>query len=292
MRMLSSPLGWIRQTGRFYPRTGDAWKNRALTGDLLQNVEEASHVLFRIVEVGRDAHARATHADEDVVAHEPGGEVGRGARPEHQADHVPRPSLFRHPRDTAFFCLLFYEISQHADGLGDVLDPPVEELAQCFGGHGEQDEVAPLSHVVAAGTWLEGVLVVHEFRELLASTAVDPVVLYGLPLAVLFVDIHEPYPVRPEQPLVRGSDQEVRPDLRNVKRKSTQRLYAIDDQRRSRFPDLLADASEVYERAVGPVAVWRRDHGGVAIDFFDQNPCPVGVFRAGHGDELRPFARG
>ena len=39
------------------------------------------------------------------------------------------------------------------------------------------------------------------------------------------------------------------------------------------------------------MAIRHGDDGGVVIDLFDQGPGPVGVFGAGYGGELRPFAR-
>ena len=126
---------------------------------MLQHVEEPINVLFSVVEVGRDAHALPTHADEDIVCREPGGEVVWSVWAEHEPDHVPRPPLFGDRHDTVFSGLRFYEVRQRADGLGDVLDSPVEELAQRLGRHREQGEVAPLPHVVASGARLEGVLV-------------------------------------------------------------------------------------------------------------------------------------
>src|SRR5687768_17601678 len=193
-----------------------AYIRTALICHSLQNIEEPVDVLLGIVEVGRDAYALAANADEDVVSCEPGGEVIRGVRAEHQPDHVPRPPLFGDRRDTELSGLRFYEIRQRADCLRDVLDFPLEELAQRLCRHREQGEVAPFPHVVAPGAWLEGVLVRNQPREVLASTAVDPVVLYWLPLPILLPDIHIPDTIGSEQPLVRCGDKEVGPDLRDV----------------------------------------------------------------------------
>ena len=153
----------------------------ASTNYLVQHVEEPLDVLFRVVEVGRDAHARAPHADEDVLGAEPGGEVLRGFRAEPQARSCAAlASASGSSRYRVLLPLCSTTVRQPSDGLGDVFDPPVEDLAQRLGRHREQDEVAPLADVVAPGAWLEGVLVLHEPREVLAAAAVDPVVLDGL----------------------------------------------------------------------------------------------------------------
>src|SRR5918998_2720174 len=185
------------------PLPSGPFAETALTSHPLQDLEEPIDILLRVVQVRRDAHALPAYADEDVVCREPGGEVIGGVRAEHEPDHVPRPSLFGDRRDTELSCLRFYEIRQRADGLGDALDPPVEDLAQCLGRHREQGEVAPFPYVVASGAGLEGVLVRHQPREVLASAAIDPVVLYGLPFPILLPDIHKPDPIWSEQPLVR-----------------------------------------------------------------------------------------
>src|ERR671911_2591705 len=259
------------------PLLSGPFAETALTSHPLQDLEEPIDILCRVVQVGRDAHALPAHADEDVVCREPGGEVLGGVRAEHQPDHVPRTLLLGDRRDTKRHSLLFDEIRQRADSFGDVLHSPVEDLAQRLARHGEQGEVAPLSHVVASGARLEGVLVRYQPRKVLASAAVDPVVLYGLPLPILLPNIHKPHTIRSEQPLVRRGDEKVGPDLRYVEGISPERLYRVDDKRRAHFADPLTDAPEVDERAVGPVTVRDGDNGGVGVDLREQGSAPVEI---------------
>src|SRR5918998_1512856 len=91
-----------------------------------------------------------------------------------------------------------------------------------------------------------------------------------------------------EQPLVRRRDQEVRPDLRNVEGMRPERLYRVDDQRRPCFAGALADACEVDERSVGPVAVRDGNNGGACVDILEQGTGPVAIFWTGEGDKSRP----
>src|SRR5215207_9708611 len=135
---------------------------RPLIDHAVQDLEEPFDVLCGVVEVRRDAHALAAHADEDALSGEPGGEVFRDPSAEAEPDHVPRPTLCRDRLEPALLCLHLDEVRQGPDGLGDVLDAPLQELAQRLARHREQDEVAPLADVVAPGAGLEGVLVVHE----------------------------------------------------------------------------------------------------------------------------------
>src|SRR5215208_4821437 len=159
------------------------------------NLEEALYVLLGVVEVWRDAHAPAAHADENALCREPGGEVFGGGGAELEPDHVLGPHLPRDRLDAALPSLSLDEVGQPSDGLGDVLNAPVEDLAQRLVRHREQGEVAPLADIVAPGAGLEGVLVVHERREVLGAATVDPVVLYGRPLPPLLPDVQEADPV-------------------------------------------------------------------------------------------------
>src|SRR5215212_5037865 len=255
-----------------------------------ESFEEAVHVFFGVVEVWRDAHALAAYADEDVLFRESGGEIFRSFGAELQADHVPRPALYRDRLDAVISGFPFYEVRQASDGLGDILYAPVEDLAQGFVRHREQGEVAPLADVVAAGTGLEGVLVAHEPGEVLAAAAVDPVVLDRRPLPPPFAGVHKPDPVRPEQPLVHGGNQEVGAHLPHVERVRSERLYAVDHERRTCLPGMLADAFEVEQCPVRPVAVRHGPDSGVLVQMVEYGGGPVVVGEAGDGHQVRAAA--
>src|SRR5690348_6529857 len=144
----------------------------------------------------RDPYRVATETDIDALRFEALAQVRRQFSTGAQADQMADTPLTRDGIESHAVRPLFDMRCQLAQGCGNFLDTPRQQLPQGCDGDGHQREVGALAHVIAPRARLEAVAVVDESVEVFALLARDPVGFERHTFPPAGSDIDEPQAIR------------------------------------------------------------------------------------------------
>jgi hypothetical protein len=130
-------------------------------------------------------------------------------------------------------CALIDRCDHQRQCLLDIARSPIQQLSQGDLLHGQDDEVAALTEIVAVRTRHKVAAVTGRTEDLVSTSTVVGMLFKWHPALKRRVGIEEGEPIRAEQPFICRAEQDRRPNALDIEGHRPDRLGAIDDQSRA-----------------------------------------------------------